>query len=282
MPSPTRAHDYDSTRESWNLATRNHNAHKGDQAAFLRSGGDTLFPEELALLGELAGRSLIHLQCNAGQDSLCLARRGALVTGVDLSDEAIAFARTLALDSGIAAHFERAEVVSWLHETPARFELAFASYGTVGWLPDLDAWARGVARVLVSGGKLVLLEFHPVLWSVGKTLRIDGDDYFATEPFRDPVRDYVADSGAGLGAVSPGNTVENTVPAYSWQHTIADLVTAMARAGLVLETLHEYPYSNGCRVHASLVPAEGRRWVWPEGLARVPLMAGFVARKPGR
>jgi 2-polyprenyl-3-methyl-5-hydroxy-6-metoxy-1,4-benzoquinol methylase len=81
-------HDYDATRRSWNIATRNHNAHKGDQPAFLRSGGEVLFPEEIELLGDLAGVRLAHLQCNAGQDSLCLARRGAVVTGVDLSDEA--------------------------------------------------------------------------------------------------------------------------------------------------------------------------------------------------
>ena len=67
----------DSTRRSWNIATRNHNAHKGDQAAFLRGGGDLLFPEERALLGPLAGKSLVHLQCYSGQDSLCLARDGA-------------------------------------------------------------------------------------------------------------------------------------------------------------------------------------------------------------
>src|SRR5688572_30287855 len=82
----------ETTRRSWNRATRNHNSHKGDQAAFLRGGGDVLFPEELELLGDLAGQRLVHLQCNAGQDTLCLARRGAVATGVDLSDEAIRFA----------------------------------------------------------------------------------------------------------------------------------------------------------------------------------------------
>jgi 2-polyprenyl-3-methyl-5-hydroxy-6-metoxy-1,4-benzoquinol methylase len=87
--------DLETTRRSWNVATRNHNAHKGDQAAFLRAGGDVLFPEELELLGDLRGKRLVHVQCNAGQDTLCLARRGAVATGVDLSDEAIRFAREL-------------------------------------------------------------------------------------------------------------------------------------------------------------------------------------------
>src|SRR5258705_13338436 len=87
-------------RRSWNHATRAHNAHKGDQAAFLRGGGSTLFPEELELLGDLHGKRLVHLQCNAGQDTLSLAARGAQGTRVDISVEASAFARKLPTDTG--------------------------------------------------------------------------------------------------------------------------------------------------------------------------------------
>ena len=101
---------HEANRLSWNAATRAHNSHKGDQARFLREGGSTLHPEELELLGELRGRSLLHLQCNSGQDTLSLAARGALVTGVDISDEAISFARRLSADSGLPATFERAFV----------------------------------------------------------------------------------------------------------------------------------------------------------------------------
>ncbi len=269
----------DSTRRSWNAATRNHNAHKGDQVAFLRGGGDTLFPEELSLLGELAGKRLVHLLCNAGQDTVCLARRGAACVGVDLSDEAVAFARRLSEGAELPATFVEAEAVAWLETTPARFDVAFASYGALPWLEDLDAWARGVHRVLSPGGRLVLVEFHPVAWSVGPALALDGDDYFATAPFVEPVSDYVAASGAGLGAVTQGKTEENTTPACAWQHGVAEAVDAVARASLRVERLLEWPYSNGCRVHPALVPAEGRRFVWPPGTARVPLMFGLSARR---
>jgi SAM-dependent methyltransferase len=272
-------HDYEGTRRSWNVATRNHNAHKGDQAACLRGGGDTLFPEELDLLGPLNGKTLVHLQCNSGQDSLCLARRGARVTGVDLSDEAISFARNLSRDSGIAAEFIHSEVVGWMQSTTARFELAFSSYGAVGWLPDLDAWAAGVTRILQPGGRFVYVEFHPLVWSLGKEMRADADDYFSKKPFVDPVPDYVAESGAALGAIQPGSSEENTQPATSWQHGFAEVLNALAQSGLKLERIHEYPYSNGCRVHSRLVPREGRTWVWPPGIARTPLMFGITARR---
>ncbi|MEZ4266545.1 MAG: class I SAM-dependent methyltransferase [Myxococcota bacterium] len=273
----------DLTRESWNIATRNHNVHKGDQAAFLRGGGELLFSEELELLGPLAGKELVHLQCNAGQDSLCLARRGARVVGVDFSDEAVAFARRLSVDAGIPARFELAEVVSWLHATPERFDLAFTSYGTVGWLPDLARWARGVARVLRPGGAFVYVEFHPLVWSIGPDLGLSGDDYFSTEPFREPVGDYVAESGAALGAIAadqPAVSAPNAVPATSYQHGLGAVVQALLHAGLTLETLAEHPHSNGCRTNPAQVLGPDRRYHWPDGAARVPLMFSLRARKP--
>src|SRR5690606_22284073 len=141
------------------------NSHKRDQAAFFRGGGGTLFPEEIALLGNIAGQRLVHLQCNAGQDSLSLAGLGARVTGVDISDTAIAFARQLADETGVPATFERADVYYWLDQARAgghRFDVAFSSYGALCWLSDLEAWARGLFTVLEPGGRFVCVEFHPV------------------------------------------------------------------------------------------------------------------------
>lgn len=270
--------DTENTRQSWNIATRNHNAHKGDQASFLAKG-ETLFPEELELLGAIDGAKLVHLQCNAGQDSVGLGKRGAIVTGIDLSDEAIAFATKLARDVGVNASFERHELLSWLHTTSERFDIAFSSYGAVGWLPDLDKWAQGIARVLKPGGRFVYVEFHPLVWSWGEDLRPTKDDYFSREAFLEPVGDYVKASGAALLAEREGTITANTIPAKSWQYTLAEIVDALVRAGLVLECLREYPYANGCKVHGSLVPSEGRRWIWPEGIARTPLMFGLVARR---
>lgn len=271
------------TRTSWNEATRAHNAHKGDQAAELRAGRDPLFPEELALLGDVTGRRLVHLQCNSGQDSLGLARRGAAVVGVDLSDEAVGFARNLAAESGIAATFVEAEVVDWMHTTDDRFDLAFASYGALGWIRDLGAWMRGARRVLRPGGALVIVEFHPLVWSWGggpSDLRPTGDDYFADAPFVAPVGDYVATSGAALGAVVAAHAATLTTPATSWQHTTAQIVGALLGAGLVLERFDEHPHANGCRVVDGLVPGPGRTWVWPAGVARTPLMLSLRAVAP--
>jgi 2-polyprenyl-3-methyl-5-hydroxy-6-metoxy-1,4-benzoquinol methylase len=278
-PPVKRQHDYEKTRASWNYATALHNQHKGDQAQRLRQGWDPLFPEELDLLGPLAGRELVHLQCNSGQDSLALARHGANVVGVDFSDEAIAFAQNLARESQISARFECSEVVSWCEKSTARFDLAFSSYGAVGWLPDVQAWARGIANVLKPGASFIYVEFHPVLWSVGEDFALHGDSYFLTDALCEPVGDYVANSGTALGATESTQAAANSIVATSWQHTLGDIVSALAAAGLRLEVLREYPYANGCRVHKGLVAGEGRRWHWPSTVAAIPLMFGLRCTK---
>jgi SAM-dependent methyltransferase len=275
---------HEQNRRSWNAVTPAHNRHKRAQAEFLRDGGTTLFPDEVELLGDVAGKRLVHLQCNCGQDSLSLAALGADVTGVDISDAAIEFARTLSRESGIAATFHRADVLDWLSDAAARgdrFDRVFSSYGTIGWLADLGAWARGVASVLAPGGRLVLLEFHPMCWSFGADGRVIAP-YFIDEPIeeRGGVNDYVGGTGpdlAPMGFVPGLAAFENPEPAVAFQYTVGQIVQAVADAGLVVHTLREYPYANGCRVFEGMSALPGRRYGMPEGVPAMPLMLGLVA-----
>jgi SAM-dependent methyltransferase len=281
---------HEQNRLSWNAATAAHNSHKGDQAAFFRDGGSTLFPEESELLGDLSGRSLVHLQCNAGQDTLSLARLGAEATGVDISDEAIGFAARLSAESGIAARFERADVYDWLEAAGRegrRFDVAFSSYGSIGWLSDLGAWARGIAGVLAPGGRFVLVDYHPLIHTMDEGMRFTWPYAGGGEPIviDEGIGDYVEQSRDALphgaeyqegvvGFANPHPTVE-----FAWG--LADVVTALLEAGLVLETLREYPYSNGWKVFDGMRAAPGRRYRTPEGTPDLPLMFAVVARKPG-
>lgn len=276
---------HEQNRRSWNHATRAHNQHKGDQAAFFRGGGSTLFPEEIELLGDVRGKRLVHLQCNAGQDSLSLAARGARVTGVDISDEAIEFARTLSKDSGIPAAFERADVLDWLASTSEQFDIAFASYGALCWLSDLPTWARGVARVLAPGGRLVVMEFHPAIYLFdddgvfnGRLTQGGGGAHLV---WREGVSDYVA---ASEGALSSGVHVEtqpfrNPEPSHEWEWSIVDVVNAVARAGLRIEQMREWPYSNGCKFFPGMVALDGKRWTLAPDAPKLPLMYGLVASR---
>ena len=135
-------------RVSWNAVIGAHDSHRGDLSRFFSEGGSTLFQEERDLLGKLEGTSLVHLQCNSGGDSISLARLGATVTGVDLSDEAVSSARDLAEKTGTRATFEHADVYGWLEEASRegrRFDVVFASYGVICWLPDLRRAGPGVS-----------------------------------------------------------------------------------------------------------------------------------------
>ena len=278
----------DETRRSWNLATRAHNRHKRDQAAFLRGGGSTLFPEETELVGDVCGKRLLHLLCNSGQDSLSLAGLGAVVTGVDLSDEAIAFATRLSGESGLPATFVESEAQAFLEASvPRSFDVVFMSYGALIWIADIARLFRGIAAVLAPGGRVVAFDFHPLVWSFDEELHLK-DPYFAEgHVFSDPVSDYVGASGGGLapsGLVTSEGEAEaaffNPHKAHSYQHPVGDQLTAMIEAGLSIAAVREYPYANGCRVNQALVEREGRRFTTPDGIPSLPLMRGVVATRP--
>lgn len=277
---------HEANRLSWNAATRAHNSHKGNQARFLREGGSTLFPEELSLLGELHGRSLLHLQCNSGQDTLSLAARGAQVTGVDISDEAIDFARRLSSESGLPGAFERADVFDWLAASPpARFDLVFSSYGAIYWLSNLQPWAEGISRLLKPGGRFVLVEFHPVLWLFDEKLRLSypyGGGHHIPEA--GGVNDYVAQSGKGLvpwGYEEGVRDFKNPHPSHGFQWGLGDILNPLVRHGLALERLEEYCYANGWNGIEGMREAPGNRYLLPEGVPELPLMFGLSMRKAG-
>jgi SAM-dependent methyltransferase len=278
---------HEQNRRSWNAATVAHNAHKKEQAAFLRAGGSTLFPEERELLGELSGRTLLHLQCNAGQDSLSLARLGARVTGVDISDEAIAFAEKLALETGLHAHFERADVYDWLPKAARErhtFDRVFHSYGAYGWLSDLRAFYAGVAAMLAPGGRYVMVDFHPVALMLDDKwqLRHPYTSHGQPLPCPEGVVDYVAESGGALapsGFIAGDAKFVNPHPTAEFAWSVSELVSAIAGAGLRVETLREWPYANGWRPIATMPSMAGNRFTVPDVMPEVPLMLGIVASK---
>ncbi|MEM7660585.1 MAG: class I SAM-dependent methyltransferase, partial [Bacteroidota bacterium] len=128
-------------RNLWNEKTGHHlGSEFYDMPAYLQ-GKTSLQEIELQEVGEVRGKSLLHLQCHFGQDTLSWARMGANVTGVDLSDTSIEQARKLAQQLAIPAQFIRSNVYDLPEILDEQFDIVFTSYGTIGWLPDLDRWA---------------------------------------------------------------------------------------------------------------------------------------------
>jgi predicted TPR repeat methyltransferase len=188
-----------------------HNRRAWDEVHRRRSEamrGELGLPEHVKRsLGELKDKRVLHLQCATGESTIELAELGAVVTGVDISDEALDVAR------------ERESSVLWVHadvqDLPAelrraRFDLVYAAEGVLPWLQDLDAWAGGIEAALKSGGDLLLFEEHPVAQSVDSMMRWR-ESYF--EPARDDIR--------------------------FWR--LGQIVTALVRAGLAIRALEEYP-----------------------------------------
>jgi len=278
---------HEENRLAWNEATAAHNSHKRDQAKFFREGGNTLFPEEMALLGDIAGLSLVHLQCNSGQDTLSLAQRGAIVTGVDISDTAIAFACKLSEESGIPAKFHRMDVYDWLEETvqgAERFDIAFCSYGAICWLSDLNTWARGIAAVLKPDGRFVMVEFHPFAMTLDEhwTHKFPYCRGGQVQNWEEGIGDYVAYSGAALtpsGYVAGVKDFKNPYRSHEFLWGIGEVVTALLEAGLTITALQEYPYSNGCMQFERMRETAGGRMIPPEDVPNLPLLYGLAARK---
>jgi SAM-dependent methyltransferase len=293
---------HEQNRKSWNEATKAHNSHKGDQAAFYRAGHGKLYPEETELLGDIRGLSVVHLQCNSGQDTLSMALLGANVLGVDISDEAIRFAKQLSADSGVPARFVRSDVYDWLEAASApggeRFDVVFCSYGAIVWLSDLATWARGIAAVLEPGGRFIVVEFHPVIgmYDEDEAMTRRFDYFGGGQPMEwGGVGDYIAvtyggaraghETGTGgemVTAYQPGIVnFRNPEKVYEFSWATSDVITALLDAGLGLQSFREYSYSNGWRMSPGLVPAEGheRAYTFPAGVPNMPLMYSVVARK---
>ena len=279
---------HEQNRLSWNEATKAHNSHKADQAKYFREGGNKLYPEETELLGDLSGKSVVHLQCNAGQDTLSIKQLGAAkVLGVDISDEAIDFAWKLSADSGVEARFVRSDVYDWLAEAARgneRWDIAFCSYGAIIWLSDLKTWAKGISAILKPDGRFVTVEFHPIemMFEVDFSHRYPYSTHGTPVTWEDGIGDYVAEFGAVDMPYKWQDGVQgfkNRHAAHEFAWATSEVITALVDARLVLEHFHEYDYCND-PIFKDMKDLGNGRWTVPDGKPSIPFMYSIAARKP--
>jgi len=195
--------------------------------------GETSLKEiELALLGDVSGLSVLHLQCHFGQDSLSLARMGAKVTGVDLSDEAIATARKLNDDLGLDAAFICCDIYDLPSHLDVPFDIVFTTYGTIGWLPYMDKWAAIVSQFLKPNGQFIFVDFHPALWMFDNDFTHLQYNYFKAEPIVETKTGTYADESAPMAFTT-----------ISWNHSLSEVMGSLLAQGLQLRQFQEYDYS---------------------------------------
>ena len=255
-------------KDTWNKKVAIHaKSDMYDMEAF-KAGKSTLMRYELEALGEVNGKSLLHLQCHFGQDTLSWSRLGAKCTAVDISDEAIKLAQQLNKELKQDAEFICCNVLDTSKYISETFDIVFTSYGTIGWLPDLKPWAKMIYERLKPGGIFYIVEFHPILWMFdyanGKTeLRYH---YNQDEVIYDEYEGTYADMSSKMISKE-----------YGWNHGLGEVITALAEAGLNIDYLREHdesPYD----VFPDLIKSKSGMFVMKNQL--FPMIFEIKASKP--
>ncbi len=221
-------------KDSWNKRTEVHLTSQFYDVKGFLEGNNSLMNIELALLGDISGKSILHLQCHFGQDTISFSRLGAEATGVDLSDRAIDAAKDLAEKAGTNTQFICCDIYDLLQHLDKQFDIVFTSYGTIGWLPDMDKWAGIISRFLKPGGRFIFAEFHPVVWMFDYQF-----DKVAYNYFKDGA--IIEDSTGTYG--DDGAEDKITFTEISWNHSISEVLNALIKSGLEINSLNEYDYS---------------------------------------
>ena len=282
---------FEANRFLWNQRTAVHKDSAFYDLAGFKAGANVLTPIELNEIGDVKGRSLLHLQCHFGMDTMSFSRMGAKCTGVDLSDEAIKLAREINDELKLDAKFICCNVYDLLIENQGsskapplevtehsegyerssgeaeQFDIVFTSYGTIGWLPDLDPWAKVIAERLKPGGFFYMAEFHPVLWMFD-------DDFTHIKYFYDN-RELIVTENEGTYT---DRNADIKGKEYSWNHSISEVLNALIGAGLKIEFLNEHMYSPyAC--FRNLVETETGNWHIKGMEGKIPMVYSLRARK---
>lgn len=226
---------FKTNKETWNKKVAIHaKSDMYDMEAF-KKGKSSLMKYELHSLPNVAGKSLLHLQCHFGQDTLSWARMGAKTTGIDLSDEAIKLAKSLNTELDLDATFHCCNVFDVNDHVTDTFDIVFTSYGVIGWLPDLKKWAQIIASRLKDGGIFYMAEFHPIVWMF---------DYLQTPP----VLRYAYNQDEVIyeeyeGTYAEDGETKMISKEYAWNHGMGDVINALIEAGLTIEFLKEHDAS---------------------------------------
>jgi 2-polyprenyl-3-methyl-5-hydroxy-6-metoxy-1,4-benzoquinol methylase len=267
----------EANRRNWNERVPIHAASRFYDVDGFKAGRSTLQSIELEELGDVSGRSLLHLQCHFGLDTMSWARLGAQVTGVDISDNAIGLARMLSRELGIEARFVSSNIYDLAGNLDGvgQYDIVFTSYGVLCWLPDLRRWAGIIARYLKPGGAFHMVENHPfsTIFDNGEaaTDLVVGYPYFHSE---EPER-----FEAGYKYTDGDTPLKES--AFEWSHTIGEVLNSLISAGLAIDYLHEFPFTE-YQALPMMKQGDDGWWRLPEHVESVPLMFSLKATKPAR
>ena len=226
----------DANKAIWEKRTDAHVASDFYNMKSFLDGKSSLNAPEIEILGDVKGKTLLHLQCHFGQDTISLACMGAQCVGVDFTESAVRTGNELAQKLHADAKFICCNVYDTRQHLSGKFDIVFTSYGTIGWLPDLKRWANVVSESLKQGGIFVMVEFHPFIWMLDEEFRSIKYSYFNEEVIESTV----------TGSYVSKDKLHEPMKEFGWNHPFSDVITALTGCGLKLEVFREYngsPYN---------------------------------------
>ncbi|WP_299227159.1 class I SAM-dependent methyltransferase [uncultured Psychroserpens sp.] len=258
---------FEVNRLTWNEKVKIHSKSKMYDLEAFKNGKSSLMSYELKALGDVKGKSLLHLQCHFGQDTLSWSRAGAKCVGVDLSNEGIVLAKSLNQELKLNAEFIQCNVLDTSKFVKDTFDIVFTSYGVIGWLPKLKPWGKMIAERLKQGGVFYMAEFHPIVWMF---------DYSSKKPLMKygyMQEEVIYEEYEGTYA---NQNSKMTSKEYDWNHGLSEVINALIEAGLQIDYLNEYdesPYN----VLPDLIKTKSGKYVTKDKL--YPLIFEIKATK---
>ena len=225
--------DYIKTnKQTWNNKTAIHIESEFYNNISFLEGKSTLNSIELSLLGDLNNKRILHLQCHFGQDTMTFSRLGAKATGIDFSDKAIEKARAFSEKLNLDTTFICCDIYDIPNHLDENFDIVFTSYGTIGWLPDIDKWAAVVSHFLKPKGRFIMADFHPVIWMFDNDFKKVFYSYFNIEPIIELESGTYADKNSKIETKT-----------ITWNHPTSEVLNALIQSGLEINSFNEYDYS---------------------------------------
>ncbi|WP_298263825.1 bifunctional 2-polyprenyl-6-hydroxyphenol methylase/3-demethylubiquinol 3-O-methyltransferase UbiG [uncultured Lutibacter sp.] len=229
---------FEVNKETWNNKVAIHSKSEFYNVEEFKKGKTSLNSYEIEELGDVERKTLLHLQCHFGQDTLSWSRMGATCTGIDISDKGIKEAKKLNSELGLNATFIESNLYDVPQKVKGVFDIVFTSYGVIGWLPDLNTWGKIIAEKLKKGGVFYMIEFHPIVWMF---------DFLQTPPklaYPYLNKEVIYEEYKGTYTNSDASIISKE---YGWNHGLGEVVSALTNAGLQIEFLHEFeksPYNS--------------------------------------
>lgn len=252
----------------WNKATPVHARSKLYQLSSFKKGKTSLQQTEIKEVGNVKGKTFLHLLCHFGMDSLSWSRRGAIVTGVDFSSTSINLAQKLSKEIQVPATFIKTDIYDLPKVLDEKFDIIFASYGVLLWLSSMKKFAKIVNHFLKDNGMFYIIELHPFTNILSSEFKLFYK-YFEKGPFLDN----------SDGSYTNWENTSIKGETYEWSHTISDLLNPLISEGLRIEYIHEFPFTMYDQFPGFMKNNKKGQYVLKDKKIQIPLLFSLKATK---